>query len=199
MADDSASSRATERRERSRRRRAEQRPSRKRRPRPPDESEGQAPPQRKRRTKRPRPLEPASKAARFANLVIDTIAYSLIYMQLVFVWALVAPSEGMILVSESEVVGGPSDFTFHFVYWLVVFGYYIFAETVLGRTLGKFVTGTKVVTLDGQPPSLKTVLLRTLIRAVPFDPLSFVADGWHDTWSRTRVVKVERRSTTAAD
>ncbi|HEX2675275.1 MAG TPA: RDD family protein, partial [Polyangiales bacterium] len=71
--------------------------------------------------------------------------------------------------------------------------YYIFFEAVFGRTPGKMLTGTRVVTVDGGTPSFTQILGRNLARYVPFEPFSFFGDdavGWHDSWSGTRVVKV---------
>ena len=69
--------------------------------------------------------------------------------------------------------------------------YYTVFEAAAGRTLGKFVTGTKVVDQYGNKPSTKDAFLRSLSRFVPFEPFSFLgntARGWHDTWTNTYVV-----------
>ncbi|WBV58723.1 RDD family protein [Chryseobacterium daecheongense] len=60
-----------------------------------------------------------------------------------------------------------------------------------GRSLGKLITGTKVVMIDGTSPGAGNYLLRNIIRGIPFvDQLSFLADksGFHDKWSETCVV-----------
>jgi hypothetical protein len=45
------------------------------------------------------------------------------------------------------------------------------------------------VTLDGSKPGLRTILLRTLCRFIPFEPFSFFGErGWHDGLSDTLVV-----------
>lgn len=63
-----------------------------------------------------------------------------------------------------------------------------------GQTLGKLITRYKVVDRSGEAPALKQILLRTLLRFVPFEFLSVVfakqSGMWHDQWSRTLVVKV---------
>jgi uncharacterized RDD family membrane protein YckC len=67
--------------------------------------------------------------------------------------------------------------------------YYWLLEGILGRTPGKFVTGTKVTRPDGTPAGWVS-LLRMLIRLVPLEVLS-LRNGvmWHDTWTGTRVVR----------
>lgn len=73
--------------------------------------------------------------------------------------------------------------------------YYTGFEGLLGRTPGKLLTGTRVVASSGGQPSATQILGRSLARMVPFEPFSFLGGrghpvGWHDAWSKTRVVRV---------
>jgi len=71
---------------------------------------------------------------------------------------------------------------------LYVFYYSLF-EFYFGKTPGKFLTGTIVVTEDGNRPTFKTLLIRSICRLIPLDPLSFLfSSGWHDQISRTIVI-----------
>lgn len=46
------------------------------------------------------------------------------------------------------------------------------------------------VSLSGEMSSIQ-IWKRTLSRLIPFDALSFFGEnGWHDSWSDTRVVKI---------
>ncbi len=79
---------------------------------------------------------------------------------------------------------------------LVVLGiqmaYYFFWEALTHRTPGKLVCQTRVMGLDGEDPTVLAILLRTLVRLVPFEPVSFLGSqpgGWHDRWTRTCVVR----------
>ena len=70
-------------------------------------------------------------------------------------------------------------------------GYYVVCEYIWGRTIGKFVTGTLVVDLNGNKPTGGVVLLRSVLRFVLVDVLTFFSShpiGWHDFLSGTRVV-----------
>ncbi|WP_442264593.1 RDD family protein [Tenacibaculum sp. ZS6-P6] len=70
--------------------------------------------------------------------------------------------------------------------------YYVSFEASSGRTIGKYITKTKVVTLDGEKPDFNVILIRSLCRLIPFEGFSFLGDddsGWHDTFSKTKVVK----------
>jgi uncharacterized RDD family membrane protein YckC len=73
--------------------------------------------------------------------------------------------------------------------------YYVFWEGITGRTPGKLVTGTYVVTDEGLKPSFATILGRTLCRLIPLEAFSFILGsiGFHDRLSHTRVVKLNRQ------
>jgi uncharacterized RDD family membrane protein YckC len=59
-----------------------------------------------------------------------------------------------------------------------------------GRTLGKLITGTAAVKDDGTALTFKDVLLRSVCRLIPFEPISILFGGfWHDTLAHTMVIK----------
>ena len=68
--------------------------------------------------------------------------------------------------------------------------YYVIFEFFIGATPAKMLTETRVITEEGQKPDLKTILVRTVSRFVPFESFSFFTGerGWHDKWSGTSVV-----------
>ena len=72
--------------------------------------------------------------------------------------------------------------------------YYAFQEALWGRTLGKLITRTRVVTEHDQPITWKHAMLRSLVRLVPFEAFSFLSSsqprGWHDRWTGTKVVSL---------
>lgn len=84
---------------------------------------------------------------------------------------------------------------------LIIIGYvvgiisYIFYYTISekffkGYTLGKLITGTRVIREDGQELTFKDAILRSLSRLVPFETFSgFALRPWHDTWTKTMVIK----------
>jgi uncharacterized RDD family membrane protein YckC len=73
--------------------------------------------------------------------------------------------------------------------------YYCVLEGFTGRTVGKWITRTRVVGLEGERATFGRIMARTLARFLPFDAMSFLfADaGWHDRLSRTRVVRAARK------
>ena len=124
----------------------------------------------------------ASRAQRLANALIDFLGY------VVFLVFIVA---GLVVAGLADAIRGPiSGQLFSIMTWFL---YYFLLERLLGRTLGKLVTGTKVVTRDGGRPTALQLIVRTAVRFVPLEALSLLDDhprGWHDLWSGTRVVRI---------
>jgi uncharacterized RDD family membrane protein YckC len=76
--------------------------------------------------------------------------------------------------------------------------YYIIFEFFYQWTPGKFITGTIVIDDYGNKPDIQSIILRTFIRFVPFEPFSCLDEkswGWHDKWTKTYVIKKGELST----
>ncbi|MDF3067611.1 MAG: hypothetical protein K0R38_3212 [Polyangiaceae bacterium] len=117
----------------------------------------------------------ASRAVRFANLLIDGVCRSIIGAVAAVMGAATDNAGLSLALSLGSMVG-----------------FYLFFEGMFQATPGKFITRTRVVDLDGNKPGFGQILGRTLARFVPFEPFSFFSstkDGWHDRWSGTRVVQ----------
>ncbi|SNQ43637.1 RDD family protein [Cellulophaga lytica] len=118
---------------------------------------------------------------RFVNLLIDFIVWLVLAFIISFVIGLfVQPTDqGMI-----SLIG-----------YILIFGtfiaYYAIMEIKFQKTIGKFVTKTKVVKMNGEKPTDGDIMTRTFCRLIPFDRLSFlfVKNGIHDFLSKTKVVK----------
>lgn len=76
---------------------------------------------------------------------------------------------------------------------IILGGYYIPMEYFLGKTIGKYVTKSKVVSLDGTKISFRASVIRFLCRWIPFEFASLAlgsdAKAWHDVLSKTLVVE----------
>jgi uncharacterized RDD family membrane protein YckC/type II secretory pathway pseudopilin PulG len=120
---------------------------------------------------------PASLVQRFANHLIDGFAMYL------FAFAVAIPAYFLF----NETAGA-------FVVVIAFFSYHLIFEVLFQKTIGKMLTGTKVVNVTGERASFLALLGRTLARYIPFEPLSFLfygsypTKGWHDRLSRTLVV-----------
>lgn len=118
----------------------------------------------------------ATKGQRFLTVFIDNV----VCLLLAFIVGFVVGSVG------GNGAGGA------FAALAMRFVYYISLETLTGRTVGKLIAKTRVVTLTGAPLTLWQVTGRTFARVIPFEPLSFLSQepsGWHDRLSGTRVVQ----------
>ena len=128
-------------------------------------------------------LTPAPRGMRFANCLIDQFALAGLSFAIGIALVAVAGEKGLELLDEP--IGTLLSFaSFVFCYFVM--------ELVFGRTVGKIVTGTKVVRADGSRPSAGQIIGRTLSRIIPFEAFSFFSSpcvGWHDSLSGTRVVK----------
>src|SRR5215471_18686885 len=103
----------------------------------------------------------ASAGKRFLNYVVDVIAY---YVLCFFFGIFLAITNNSDLVRNENSNPG-----FILIFMLILFLYYFLCEFLFkGRTIGKFVTGTKAVNEDGTEINAQTALLRTLCRLVPF-------------------------------
>lgn len=123
----------------------------------------------------------ASTGERFLHFIVDYVAIQIVTTIVMFLLFVLAPS----LMQTTWIpyaIGLP-----------IMFAYYTLFEFAFGRTVGKLVVGTRVVTERDTSPTFSQVLLRSLVRYVPFEVFSVLGgNAWHDGWSKTRVVKVRR-------
>lgn len=120
---------------------------------------------------------------RFLNFIIDF-----------FACLSLASTASVVIDLFIDTIGRPSLQLFSNIVFLgTIFAYYAIMEIKFQKTLGKFVTKTKVVTLNGEKPSNADIITRTFCRFIPFDCISFlfVRNGIHDFLSKTKVIKGE--------
>ncbi|MGZ5286605.1 MAG: RDD family protein [Flavisolibacter sp.] len=134
----------------------------------------------------------ASRTQRFLNLVIDMVfmqyALGILTGYLAFEFVnLLSPEMAYNWFGEED------GFNFLVIYLLGIFDYlvyYTFCEKLFkGYTLGKLITGTRAIRTDGSELTFKDAILRSLVRMVPFEHLSGFGYPWHDTWTKTMVIK----------
>lgn len=132
----------------------------------------------------PLALTPASLWLRLANMLIDYVMFYLLLVALIVGLSFVL-SDGAIQTLFEGLWGSVLGIG-------VMFAYYVVMEGYCGRTVGKFVTGTRVVDEKGGPVRLGQVIGRSFARFIPFEVFSYFGEekrGWHDSLPRTRVVK----------
>lgn len=118
---------------------------------------------------------------RLANFLIDFIIWLIFAMIVIFIIGLIIQ---------------PTDESFiSLLAYILIFAtfiaYYAIMEIKFQKTVGKFITKTKVVKMDGTKPETSDIITRTFCRLIPFDRISFlfVRNGIHDFLSKTKVVK----------
>jgi uncharacterized RDD family membrane protein YckC/DNA-directed RNA polymerase subunit RPC12/RpoP len=120
--------------------------------------------------------ELASNMQRLVNFIVDRMtSYFLLFLIIGF--------------ADSNPATG--EFTILFALFMIP-AYYVLLEGVNGKTLGKYLSGTRAVNEDGSKFGYGTAFIRTLCRLIPLEPISiFFSNGvcWHDTISKTRVIK----------
>ena len=128
--------------------------------------------------------ELASTGQRIGNMFLDLIFFFII----AFIIGL-----NMALIGLEDLIEGMNDYLLGII---VTFFYYVPQEALSGRTLGKMITGTKVVKEDGTKLTFGRALNRTLCRYIPFEAFSFLSGsgrprGWHDRISKTKVISIK--------
>lgn len=137
----------------------------------------------------------ASQGNRFVNFLVDNLfmnfalSYATGYL-VGYILSLVAPDFLMSIAYEEEHGFNYYLLTFIIGYFNYLFYYTICEKAFNGYTLGKLITGTKAIRIDGEPLTLKDAFLRSLSRIVPFEVFSALGNRpWHDSWTKTTVVK----------
>lgn len=137
-------------------------------------------------------FEEATKGQRFVNFLVDTIAMRwglnyLISPAVVYILIDLAP-EWIYSINTRSV----EFFLLSYLVWAINYlAYYPICEKAFrGYTLGKLLSGTRAIREDGQELTMKDAFLRTISRLVPFEVFSgFGNRPWHDSWTKTTVVK----------
>lgn len=122
-----------------------------------------------------------SSLTRFANFLIDTVTFSMLTVVLsLMLGQIINPTDQLLIT-----------WLIYLILAFSFFGYYIFMETKYQKTIGKFITKTKVVTRDGMKPKIGSIAKRTFCRLIPFDRVSFLfsPNGFHDKFSDTKIIK----------
>jgi len=137
-------------------------------------------------------LKTASAGKRFLNYILDLISFYIFSYLFGIYLGICSAIFGFDILWLNN-MGFAGNYLFGFILLIV---FYMFFEGFFAVTPGKLITGTKIVTESGKRPTFLNILNRTLCRFIPFEAFSFLSDsaiGWHDTISKTRVVKKEKR------
>lgn len=124
---------------------------------------------------------------RFLSFYIDLFFITLIYYPALYLYTKFALGENALIEFPNLELA----LLFGTIGFLI---YYLIFEGLLETTIGKKITGLKLTGLANLPirQKLLQVLLRTLARLIPFEPISlfFTGEGkimWHDRISKIKV------------
>jgi uncharacterized RDD family membrane protein YckC len=130
----------------------------------------------------------ASRTQRFFTLLLDSLLRAGLVFCITVGFVLLFPDYGEKLERMSKLDEWMTE-----IFSLMLF--YCFFEGIWQRSPAKWLLGLKVVNLEGDRPGWGQIVGRSLARMVPFEPLSFFGGGpygWHDKWSGTRVICLDR-------
>jgi uncharacterized RDD family membrane protein YckC len=142
---------------------------------------------------------PVSGGIRFVNLLLDGIFLGILgqIIQIPLRFLGMNPSNN-VLSEYQELIKGNlvafaagAIFIMMFINMMIKVVYYFMMEHNTGASLGKMITGTKVVHESGRKATSKEVLIRTFCRLIPFNAFSVLFGngiGWHDKISKTRII-----------
>lgn len=130
----------------------------------------------------------ADTGKRLANYIIDVILFYVVALGAGVVIAILSPA-----TIDSLAVDEPGFNLLDRVISLCLYGLFMSVQEAAfkGKSLGKLITGTRAVNLDGSPISTKTAFLRGFSRAVPFCVFSAFGtpcNPWQDRWTDTLVM-----------
>ena len=126
----------------------------------------------------------ASKTQRFLNFIIDMAIFQVVMMYAV---------RPLINNYSPGILSYENRYLQYVLNGFVIFIYYFILEATTGMTIGKLITQTKVININGLKPSTYNIFIRTFCRLIPFDAFSFLAiSGWHDSLSNTTVVSTNK-------
>ncbi|WP_422348929.1 RDD family protein [Flagellimonas sp.] len=118
---------------------------------------------------------------RFVHYIVDVIASYILVIVVFILLGIFFPFEDEALLGFFSII----------MFFGSFFGYYFVMELQFQKTLGKFITKTKVVNKYGEKPTVGELVARTFCRFIPFDNFSFLftKNGFHDSLSSTKVVR----------
>lgn len=121
---------------------------------------------------------------RLLNFMIDTLVWLILFLSVAYVFDLYFVRFNSYIIN----------YTYSIFLGIVIYmGYYSLLEYNFHRTLGKFLTRTKVVNVNGGAITFSTILIRTVSRLIPIDIFYYLFSktGLHDRLSNTLVIKAK--------
>ena len=131
----------------------------------------------------------ASAGQRFANYIIDFVVFIIVLFIVAVIVGVVSPETLNAYVDDDSASSGLVDRLLTIIFYGTYMG--IVEAVFKGKSLGKLITGTRAVNLDGTRISAGTAFARGFSRAVPFAAFSALGspcNPWQDKWTKTLVI-----------
>lgn len=133
----------------------------------------------------------ASTGKRFLNYLIDLVLFYILVFFIGILLAFTAPS----FIDDLN-SGNTGLNLLDRLFTLILYALYMSVVEAIfkGRSLGKLITGTKAVNLDGTSITTGTAFARGFSRAVPFCAFSALGtpcNPWQDSWTNTMVIDIK--------
>ena len=128
----------------------------------------------------------AESGKRLLNYIIDLAFFYMLAIVVGIFIAIASPSSVESLTDDSNPIGDR-------LLGLVLYGVYMSIVEALfkGKSLGKLITRTRAVNMDGSRITVGTAIARGFSRAVPFCAFSALGspcNPWQDKWTDTLVI-----------
>jgi uncharacterized RDD family membrane protein YckC len=128
----------------------------------------------------------AESGKRLLNYIIDLAFFYMLAIVVGIFIAIASPSSVESLTDDSNPIGDR-------LLGLVLYGLYMSIIEALfkGKSLGKLITRTRAVNMDGSRITVGTAIARGFSRAVPFCAFSALGspcNPWQDKWTDTLVI-----------
>lgn len=131
----------------------------------------------------------ASQGQRLGNYFIDLIFQYALIFALSIIAGIILGILGIDGFSEwADSIDRIEEYLFGAIIMVL---YYSITESLFSRTIGKLITKTIVVDINGEKPASGIIIKRSFCRLIPFNHFSFLGGntrGWHDSISNTYVV-----------
>jgi uncharacterized RDD family membrane protein YckC len=118
----------------------------------------------------------AKPTLRFINFIIDTLVIAVVYNS---------------LNSHYQITQEPGTSRFNILTVVIFITYYTMFEWLTGKTIGKFLTKTKVIMENGSKISLGIAFLKSALRLIPLIQWTYlgkVCSGFPDSFTNTIVI-----------
>jgi uncharacterized RDD family membrane protein YckC len=133
-------------------------------------------------------LERATTGQRFANYFIDLILFYLLFIIFGIVIAILSPST-LENINTDDSGFALLDRLLSLIFYALYMG--VVESIFKGKSLGKLITSTRAVNMDGSKISVYRAFTRGFSRAVPFcvfSALGTPCNPWQDRWTDTMVI-----------